>query len=60
GAQAISEENLADRYHTACDPRLNAQQAIELAFRVAEGLKRERDSRAASGVGLLPQVAAAE
>ncbi|MBL8672930.1 MAG: 3-deoxy-7-phosphoheptulonate synthase class II, partial [Alphaproteobacteria bacterium] len=47
GAQAISEENLADRYHTACDPRLNAQQAIELAFRVAEGLKRERDSRAA-------------
>jgi 3-deoxy-7-phosphoheptulonate synthase len=42
GAQAITEHALADRYHTACDPRLNANQALELAFLVAEGIKRER------------------
>lgn len=38
GAQAISEVNLKDRYHTHCDPRLNAQQSIELAFLLAEEL----------------------
>ena len=32
----------ADRYHTHCDPRLNADQALELAFLVAEQLKKER------------------
>jgi len=42
GAQEISEEALAERYRTHCDPRLNASQAIELAFEVAEALKRER------------------
>lgn len=42
GAQAITETDLADRYHTHCDPRLNASQALELAFLLAEGLKRER------------------
>ncbi|MHA1549151.1 MAG: class II 3-deoxy-7-phosphoheptulonate synthase [Alphaproteobacteria bacterium] len=42
GARAISEENLRDRYHTHCDPRLNADQALELAFLVAELLKRDR------------------
>ncbi|MGC2414026.1 MAG: 3-deoxy-7-phosphoheptulonate synthase class II [Stellaceae bacterium] len=41
GAQAISEASLAERYHTHCDPRLNASQAIELAFEVAEALKRQ-------------------
>jgi 3-deoxy-7-phosphoheptulonate synthase len=44
GAQAITEQALADRYHTHCDPRLNASQSIELAFLVAEALKRERMS----------------
>lgn len=39
GAQAITEHALADRYHTHCDPRLNASQAIELAFLIAEALK---------------------
>lgn len=39
GAQAISELNLSDRYHTHCDPRLNASQAIELAFLISEMLK---------------------
>jgi 3-deoxy-7-phosphoheptulonate synthase len=33
---------LADRYHTHCDPRLNATQALELAFLIAEQLKAER------------------
>jgi 3-deoxy-7-phosphoheptulonate synthase len=42
GARAISETDLSDRYHTHCDPRLNAEQSIELAFLVAEELKRER------------------
>ncbi|MCE9650408.1 MAG: 3-deoxy-7-phosphoheptulonate synthase class II [Parvibaculum sp.] len=42
GAQAITETDLADRYHTHCDPRLNASQALELAFLLAEGLKAER------------------
>ena len=42
GAQAISDASLADRYHTHCDPRLNAAQALELAFLVAERLKAER------------------
>lgn len=45
GAVAISAENLSDRYHTHCDPRLNADQALELAFLVAENLKKERDGR---------------
>jgi 3-deoxy-7-phosphoheptulonate synthase len=42
GAQAISEATLADRYHTHCDPRLNASQALELAFLIAEALKKKR------------------
>jgi 3-deoxy-7-phosphoheptulonate synthase len=47
GAQAITEQALADRYHTHCDPRLNASQSLELAFLMAERLKAER--RASSG-----------
>jgi len=42
GAIEISDEQLGDRYHTHCDPRLNAAQALELAFLVAEGIKHER------------------
>ena len=42
GAQAITEANLSDRYHTHCDPRLNAKQALELAFLLAEILKARR------------------
>jgi len=42
GAQAIDDGMLADRYHTHCDPRLNASQALELAFLLAEELKLER------------------
>ena len=46
GAQAITEERLADRYHTHCDPRLNASQSLELAFLIAESLKKERSAAA--------------
>ena len=47
GARAISETDLHDRYHTYCDPRLNAEQAIEVAFLVAELLKTERMAKPA-------------
>jgi len=46
GARAISDEDLNDRYHTFCDPRLNAEQSIELAFLLAELLKQERLAKA--------------
>jgi len=42
GAMAITEEALASRYHTHCDPRLNASQSLELAFLIAEAIKAER------------------
>ncbi|MDQ0470921.1 class II 3-deoxy-7-phosphoheptulonate synthase [Labrys wisconsinensis] len=45
GARAVSETDLADRYHTHCDPRLNADQAIEVAFLVADLLKKERSGK---------------
>jgi 3-deoxy-7-phosphoheptulonate synthase len=40
GARAIRDEELQDRYHTHCDPRLNSDQALELAFLVSELLKK--------------------
>ena len=43
GAKDIQEKDLGHRYHTHCDPRLNANQALELAFLVAELLKKERE-----------------
>jgi len=46
--QAISEADLCDRYHTHCDPRLNAAQALELAFLVAEELAQAAATRAAA------------
>src|SRR5690606_40530732 len=42
GARAISDKDLNDRYHTFCDPRLNAEQSIELAFLLADLLKADR------------------
>ena len=45
GARALSADDLQDRYHTHCDPRLNADQALELAFLLAEKLKAGRDER---------------
>lgn len=43
GLRAVTDEDLSDRYHTACDPRLNASQSLELAFLVAEELSALRD-----------------
>ena len=40
GLDEISESDLKDRYHTHCDPRLNANQAIELAFLISDELKK--------------------
>ena len=45
GAIALTQEGLADRYHTHCDPRLNAAQSLELAFLLAEELTREAGDR---------------
>ncbi|MDH4565147.1 3-deoxy-7-phosphoheptulonate synthase class II [Pseudomonas sp. BN414] len=42
GARPITEDGLSDRYHTHCDPRLNADQSLELAFLIAETLKQIR------------------
>src|SRR5438270_864581 len=57
GAQKVSEQGLAANYLTHCDPRLNASQAIELAFEVAEALKRERQ-RGSNGFALGGRLAA--
>jgi 3-deoxy-7-phosphoheptulonate synthase len=45
GVRAVTDEDLASRYHTACDPRLNASQSLELAFLVAEELINLRETR---------------
>ncbi len=45
GASAVTEASLSDRYHTYCDPRLNASQSLELAFLVAEELRLARPER---------------
>ena len=52
GVAAITEANLIDRYHTYCDPRLNASQAMELAFLVAEEIRAQRPARPARVVGM--------
>jgi len=43
GVRAVTDEDLSSRYHTACDPRLNASQALELAFLLAEELHAARN-----------------
>ncbi|WP_417807795.1 class II 3-deoxy-7-phosphoheptulonate synthase [Thioclava sp.] len=49
GVRAVTDEDLSSRYHTACDPRLNASQSLELAFLVAEELQdRRKLAKAAS------------
>jgi 3-deoxy-7-phosphoheptulonate synthase len=51
GARALTEDELSHRYHTHCDPRLNADQALELAFLVAENLKTVRALEPRKAVG---------
>ena len=41
GLDDISDSDLNDRYHTHCDPRLNANQAIEMAFLIADQLNNK-------------------
>jgi 3-deoxy-7-phosphoheptulonate synthase len=48
GVRAVTDEDLSDRYHTACDPRLNASQSLELAFLVAEELSGRLTARRAA------------
>ncbi|PZX47921.1 3-deoxy-D-arabinoheptulosonate-7-phosphate synthase [Roseinatronobacter thiooxidans] len=48
GLRAVSDEDLSQRYHTACDPRLNASQSLELAFLVSEELVGRRQKLAAA------------
>ena len=50
GVRAVTDEDLSDRYHTACDPRLNASQALELAFLIAEELSSNRKDAQAAAV----------
>src|SRR4026208_2236911 len=45
GARAITDADLNDRYHTVCDPRPNAEQAIDIAFLLAELLQQERSTQ---------------
>lgn len=42
GSRPITEDGLSDRYHTHCDPRMNADQSLELAFMIADTLKQVR------------------
>lgn len=42
GARTITYDDLSSRYHTHCDPRLNASQSLELAFNIAERLRKRR------------------
>ena len=51
GGRAVQDEDLSDRYHTACDPRLNASQSLELAFLVAEELSARRANQQVKAVG---------
>jgi 3-deoxy-7-phosphoheptulonate synthase len=43
GGSAVGETDLDSRYHTHCDPRLNAEQALELSFYVAQRLRQRRE-----------------
>jgi len=56
GAQGVSEASLAERYLTHCDPRLNASQALELAFEIAEALKHRRQRNGGNGTRRLAAV----
>ena len=44
GSQTVTFDDLSSRYHTHCDPRLNASQSLELAFIIAERLRKRRIS----------------
>ena len=56
GAQGVSEASLAERYLTHCDPRLNASQALELAFEIAEALKGRRQGNGGNGTAQITAI----
>jgi 3-deoxy-7-phosphoheptulonate synthase len=45
----VLEDQLSVRYHTLCDPRLNARQSLDLAFRLAELMRSEQPAPAPGG-----------
>ena len=45
GARMITDADFKDRYHTVCDPRLNAEQSLDLAFLLADLLKAKRQDK---------------
>lgn len=47
GSRTVTFDDLSSRYHTHCDPRLNASQSLELAFIIAERLRKRRIGSAA-------------
>jgi 3-deoxy-7-phosphoheptulonate synthase len=49
GVRAVTDEDLSSRYHTVCDPRLNASQSLELAFLVSEELEQRLQTRRKAG-----------
>lgn len=51
GGSSVKETDLHSRYHTHCDPRLNAEQALEMAFYVGERLRQRADL----GAGKMPK-----
>ncbi|MDB5507269.1 MAG: 3-deoxy-7-phosphoheptulonate synthase class [Devosia sp.] len=51
GVSAVTEGTLKDRYHTYCDPRLNASQSLELAFLVAEEIDAQKPARQRAAIG---------
>lgn len=53
GAENISDKDLSERYHTACDPRLNANQSLELAFLLADELREMRGRNKLSPVSMV-------
>lgn len=50
GSRVVTLDDLKSRYHTHCDPRLNASQSLELAFIIAERLRRGRMTKADVGI----------
>jgi 3-deoxy-7-phosphoheptulonate synthase len=58
GVVAIAESDLAKSYETLCDPRLNAEQSLELSFLIAEKLKRECEARGQKAMPSFPPAAA--
>lgn len=52
GGSAVGETDLDSRYHTHCDPRLNAEQALEMSFYVASRLRQRREKAAAAARGV--------